>query len=78
MCRKNIKEVKISSPYTQDKPKEKSVPMFLIVGGILIAILIVAYIVIALFIKKDNDKCYLHIISPNEFWSISRFLIIQI
>ncbi len=52
---KNIKEVKISSPYTQDKPQEKSVPMFLIAGGILIAILIVAYIVIALFIKKDNE-----------------------
>ena len=48
---KNIKEVKISSPYTQ----EKSVPMFLIIGGVIVLVLIIAYVIIALFVKKDNE-----------------------
>ena len=52
---KNIKEVKISSPYTQEKPQEKKVPVFLIVGGILILLIIIAYVFIALFVKKNDE-----------------------
>lgn len=29
-------------------------------------------------IKNDNGTCYLHINDPNSFWSISRFLVIQL
>lgn len=29
-------------------------------------------------IKNDNGTCYLHITDPNSFWSISRFLVIQL
>ena len=30
------------------------------------------------FVKDDKGSCYLHIISPNSFWSVSRFLVIQL
>ena len=52
---KNIKEVKISSPYTQEKSQEKSVPMFLIIGGVVVLVLIIAYVIIALFVNKDKE-----------------------
>ena len=29
-------------------------------------------------VKNDNGTCYLHIIDPNAFWSISRYLVIQL
>jgi hypothetical protein len=30
------------------------------------------------FVKDDKGNCYLHIISPDEFWSVSKFLVIQL
>ena len=30
------------------------------------------------FVKKEDGTCYLHIIDPNAFWSISRYLVIQL
>lgn len=29
-------------------------------------------------VKNDDGTCYLHIIDPNKFWSISRYLVIQL
>lgn len=29
-------------------------------------------------VKNDNGTCYLHIIDPHAFWSISRYLVIQL
>ena len=52
---KNIKEVKISSPYTQEKSQEKQIPLFLVVAGILVLILILVYVFIAVFINKNDE-----------------------
>lgn len=30
------------------------------------------------FVKDDKGDCYLHIISPDTFWSVSKFLVIQL
>lgn len=30
------------------------------------------------FVKDDKGNCYLHIISPDAFWSVSKFLVIQL
>ncbi len=30
------------------------------------------------FVKKDDKSCYLHISDPKTFWSISRYLVIQL
>lgn len=30
------------------------------------------------FVKNADGTCYLHIIDPNSFWSISRYLVIQL
>ena len=52
---KNIKEVKISSPYTQEKSQEKKVPIFLIIGGVIVLILIIVYVFVALVVKKNDE-----------------------
>ena len=52
---KKIKEVKISSPYTQEKSQEKEIPLFLIVAGILVLLLILVYVFVAVFIKKGDE-----------------------
>ena len=51
----NIKEVKITSPYTMEKSQEKKVPMFLIIGGIIVLIAIVVYVVI-LFVSNNKKE----------------------
>lgn len=51
---KKLKEVKISSPYTIEKYKEKKIPKFLIIIGLLVLVAIVIYIVL-LFINKDDE-----------------------
>ena len=52
---KNIKEVKISSPYTQEKSQEKKVPIFLIIGGVIVLVLIIVYVFVALVVKKNDE-----------------------
>ena len=51
---KDIKPVKISSPYTQEKSQEKRIPKFLIIGGIVVLVLIIIYLLITL-VKDDNE-----------------------
>lgn len=51
----NIKPVKITSPYTMEKSQQKTVPLFLIISGIVVLVLIVAYIVFSLVFKKDDE-----------------------
>lgn len=52
---KNIKEVKISSPYTQEKSQEKKIPTFLIVCGALVLALIVIYIIVAILANRNDE-----------------------
>lgn len=51
---KNLKTVKISSPYTVEKRQQRSVPRFLIVLGIILFIVIVIYTIVVIFIKDDE------------------------
>ena len=52
---KNIKPVKIASPYTQEKSQQKNVPLFLIIGGIFVLLLIIGYVIVTLVFKKDDE-----------------------
>ena len=52
---KDIKTVKISSPYTVMKNQQRTIPRFLIIGGIVILIVIIIYVCILLF-TKDNKE----------------------
>lgn len=52
---KNLKTVKISSPYTVEKKQQTQVPKFLIILGIVIVIIILIYVAILAFIKDDDE-----------------------
>ena len=52
---KKLKTVKISSPYTVEKKQQKTIPRFLIIGGILLFIVIAIYIVVLLLTKDDKE-----------------------
>jgi len=52
---KKLKTVKISSPYTIEKQQQRTIPRFLIIGGIIIGIIIIIYIAILLFTKDDKE-----------------------
>ena len=52
---KNIKTVKIASPYTQEKSQEQTVPRFLIIGGIVVFIILTIYVLV-LLITKDTKE----------------------
>ena len=52
---KKIKSVKISSPYTVMKNQQRTVPRFLIVGGIIIFIIIIVYVLVLLFSKDSKE-----------------------
>ena len=52
---KKLKTVKISSPYTVEKKQQKTIPRFLIIGGILLFIVIAIYIVVLLLTKEDKE-----------------------
>ena len=52
---KKLKTVKISSPYTMEKQQQKSVPRFLIIAGIVIAVIIIAYFIITLVTRNDEE-----------------------
>lgn len=51
----NLKEVKISSPYTTDKGKEKKVPLFLTLTAALLLLVIIVYLII-IFVTNKNDE----------------------
>ncbi len=53
---KKLKTVKIASPYTIEKQQQKSIPKFLIFGGIALIIIIIVYVVILLVTKEDEEK----------------------
>ena len=53
---KKLKKVKISSPYTIEKKQQKSIPRFLIIGGIVFVVIIITYIVVLLVTKEDEEK----------------------
>lgn len=52
---KKLKTVKIASPYTIEKKQQKSIPKFLIVGGIALTFIIIVYVIV-LLITKDDDE----------------------
>ncbi len=52
---KKLKTVKISSPYTMEKSKQKNVPSYLIVSGIILFIVVIIYIIV-LLVTKDDEK----------------------
>lgn len=52
---KKIKTVKISSPYTVMKNQQRTIPRFLIIGGIVVFIVIIVYLIILLTSKNNNE-----------------------
>ena len=52
---KNLKTVKISSPYTSEKNQQKAIPRFLIISGIIVLLLIIIYIIILFVVKDDKE-----------------------
>ena len=52
---KKITTVKISSPYTVMKNQQRTIPRFLIVGGIVVLLIIVIYVCILLFTKEEKE-----------------------
>ena len=52
---KNLKTIKISSPYTVEKQQQRKVPKFLIIGGIVLVVIIIIYVVVLLATKEDNE-----------------------
>ena len=53
---KKVKSVKIATPYTVMKNQQKTVPRFLIIGGIILFIVIVIYAIILLVTNKDKEE----------------------
>ena len=53
---KKIKTVKISSPYTVMKNQQKSVPRFLIIGGVIMLIIIIIYTIMLLISNKEKEE----------------------
>lgn len=53
---KKLKTVKIASPYTVEKQQQKTIPKFLIIGGIVLVFVIIAYVVVLLVTKEDEEK----------------------
>lgn len=52
---KKLKTIKIASPYTIEKQTQRSVPRFLIIGGIIVLIIIIVYFIVVLISKKDDE-----------------------
>ena len=52
---KNLKTIKIASPYTVEKKQQKSIPRFLIVGTVVLIIVIIVYVMVLLFTKEDEE-----------------------
>ena len=52
---KNLKTIKIASPYTIEKQQEKAIPKFLILGGVVLVFVIIIYIIVLLVTKKDDE-----------------------
>ena len=52
---KKLKSVKIASPYTLEKTQQKSIPRFLIIGGIVLIFVIIIYVIVLLVTKKDDE-----------------------
>lgn len=52
---KKIKTVKISSPYTVMKNQQRTVPRFLIIGGVIVLAVIIIYVVILLVTKSNKE-----------------------
>lgn len=52
---KNLKTIKIASPYTMEKSQEQEIPRFLIIGGIIVFVILIIYIII-LFATKDSKE----------------------
>ena len=52
---KNLKTIKISSPYTVEKQQQRKVPKFLIIGGIILIVIIIIYVAVLLITKEDEE-----------------------
>ena len=52
---KKLKTVKIASPYTVEKNREKQIPTFLLVGALVIFIIIIVYLLVVFFTKEDRE-----------------------
>lgn len=53
---KNLKTVKIASPYTVEKRQQKPIPKFLIIGGIVLLVIIIVYVVVLLLNNGGDDE----------------------
>ena len=62
---KKLKTVKISSPYTMETKQQKSIPRFLIVGGIILLVIIIVYVIV-LLVTKDNQEVSNTIVSSER------------
>lgn len=62
---KKLRTVKISSPYTQEKSQEQEIPRYLVIGGIVVFIILIIYIII-LFISKDTKEVSDTIVMESE------------
>lgn len=51
---KNLKTVKIVSPYTVEKKQEQQIPRFLIIGGIVLLLVIIIYVLVVILTKEDE------------------------
>ena len=52
---KKLKTVKIASPYTVEKQQQKSIPKFLIIGGIALIVVIIIYVAVLMLTKNDEE-----------------------
>lgn len=52
---KQLRTVKIISPYTVEKKQQHTIPRFLIIGGIILIFVIIIYVVILLITKQDDE-----------------------
>ena len=52
---KKLKTVKIASPYTVEKQQQKTIPKFLIIGGIVLIAIIIIYVIVLLITKEDEE-----------------------
>ena len=52
---KNLKTVKIASPYTIEKKQQKTIPRFLIIGTVVLVLVIIIYVLVLLLTKEDDE-----------------------
>ena len=52
---KKLKSVKISSPYTVFNNRQKQIPKFLIISGVVLLVIIIIYVIVLVVTKDDRE-----------------------